>query len=573
MKLCANIVDDKRRLIGFLVAQEFNGNGPTTKLPMTVAQMVKEFGTNGVLLVPGQVELRGSRVVTQGKFKLSDLPMVMASGKEFVQLDNKMTAVARINRGGAVMGFRIRFADGYETNLKTNDVVLLSSWIKPTNFITRKRDDGSWYLCAPAGKTLAELPQLDVDEMLKVTNKPKHQEKAVAKEDLDFLSFMFDLSKSGGCIIKMRRENKKEASSGVVTNEAFEPMPGVSIGWPWVGFTDNKLNATVTMRKYGKVEALGRKITTYVPVVHSVIKNGELVINRMVIGLKGGLESHTAFQAKYGAAFNIQEFKGNTDPAEHTKRCNDVKMVLGDKSWEFYSLELLNVPVLAPSKIDSGIVKNLADLNPMIVRWLVYKLQAKYCSSAHGIVAAIKKKNGADFVSAIMRENVNEKFRELSEQGMQEISKAGIDIYTGEFKLRQYEKAAKGEEEDGIEIRYFNDICDVSKITFKVMDEMSQPLPERIEKLVLTIQSEKDERKKVEMALRGKKEADEQLDKIRTILWKHKYCMIKKYAGKVHSHDKDAWRLDTSRKRKNKMYKCVRPEFDGLSMECSGTEV
>ena len=156
VKVVGTVVNDALMLIGFKIAGkhgEIYGGSNTEKIEVrcTLSEAVNRgFKTS-------KIDFSGGTIKLLGGFKLSELPMEIYLGGTYKGISNEIEATGRITNGKQDVAYRIRLADGTETNLPIANIDKVARIMKPKNFVIRHDESGKAFLAAKSGR-IAELP-------------------------------------------------------------------------------------------------------------------------------------------------------------------------------------------------------------------------------------------------------------------------------------------------------------------------------------------------------------------------------------------------------------------------------
>ena len=144
LKLTKCIVNGQRALIGFMVKGKesemggFSSNEIERGFPID-SLIQTNFSNNQMSVVKANGK---AKLVAKGNFKMNTLPMCVyapgnPTGNDYIDIDNSIDLIGRFVQDNENIGFRVRFSDGTEDNLKYANVLMLSNWFRPNNFSIR----------------------------------------------------------------------------------------------------------------------------------------------------------------------------------------------------------------------------------------------------------------------------------------------------------------------------------------------------------------------------------------------------------------------------------------------------
>lgn len=575
VKLLKIIVNDKRKLIGFVVEatdRELGGfSDMKVQKPIPLRLMAESgFQNNQITVTPN------GGIIEAPNFKINELGMVMYTNNQFVDIPNTMSLIKKYTKEGEVIGFRIRFGDGYEDNFTYENVVRLSFWFKPENFIVRRLPSGKYAIAGKPGVLkLEDLPQEEIGKPSQAKARAKAVE--VRQDVVDFINNadivgIYDLLKAyNGLVIKLPDE-EYIAQSNVAPGEGFIPLGLGEYAYPDLSFHETHLNVNTLFRKpgivYVEIDENNRiPIHTYTYSRKSIFLNGENYIRKFGIALPEQY-SNMLIDA-FGKSMSVQKLDD--------KRLEQaMKSLTGRKDLVFYLVDTNKVDLISRNKLNSYIL-SVKELYDLVDSMFIPRLISKYTSPSWGILSELKKKATRDRDEILGKKPIG-MFAGMNEQYLQKVREAGIDIYDGSYRtLIKVDSPKKGKEEF-ISIDYAIRGQEMKRWTYKVIREKglanSSDLPSEVVKVINRLENINDLEEKIRKAYEVYYKAEHKVEELKRRLWLHKCAMY--LAGnkeRVHQHDKELWQLDTNRKAKAEIYNCVEPSCAGLMLALVGVTI
>lgn len=594
LKLTKTIVNGNKQLIGFVVSGKekdlggFSDNMIERGYP--VDHLIKTKFSNNQLAV---INKNGKSVlVERGNFKINSLPMVVytASGDpntEYMPVDNTINLIQRFVQDNENIGFRVRFGDGSEDNLKYANVIMICKWFKPGNFSIRTSAKGNVYICGKKdGVILDELPAVVIGEEPETA--PKRTKSAAKEKKVGFsgtLESGFDIldiyeliRECNGSVIKLPSEDYVAHSDGnAAEDEGFTSLGIGEVASPRLMFNATKLNVNANFKKVGVVSVplggMPQNITTYVNRNKSIFVNGDNYIKKF--GIAVPTEKEEELLNSLGKSLALEKITDSTVTSP-------LSQVIDAKSLAFYKVDSSKIDLISEAKRKASILsaKKLAEL---CKKQYELKLISKYLGPKGGVLKELKGALSTEQIAEAKNRKLFGLFSMMNSEALSIISEAGIDIYTGAYtkvgKPVASSKSASGSKSESIEITYVINGMDYTKITGKdikaaaLVNDTSKVTPEVIN-VVNTIErlSPADAYKKA-YELYNKTEA--MLEQINETFWKHNASMLLNgNKSVIHSHDKKKWALNTSTRIKTaQVYDYIGDDVTGLSVKFTGVNM
>lgn len=594
LKLTKTIVNGNKQLIGFVISGKekdlggFSDNMIERGYP--VDHLIKtKFANNQLAVV---VKGGKSVLVERGNFKINSLPMVVFTNSgnpdtEYIPVDNSINLIQRFVQDNENIGFRVRFGDGSEDNLKYANVIMICKWFKPGNFSIRTSAKGNVYISGKKdGISLNDLPAITIGE--EPEKSPKRMKSSAKEKKVGFsgtLETGFDIldiyqliRECNGSVIKLPSEQYIAHSDGnKEEDEGFTSLGIGEVASPKLSFNPTKLNVNATFKKVGVVNVpiggMPQNITTYVNRTKSIFNNGENYIKQFGIAVPSDREGDLL--NTLGKSLALEKITDNTVTAP-------LSQVIDAKSLSFYKVDSSKIDLISEAKRKASILsgKKLAEL---CKKQYELKLISKYLGPKGGVMKELKDSLSASEVSEAKNRKVFGIFSMMNETALQAITEAGIDIYTGAYtkvgKTAAYTKSS-GDKAEEIEITYTLNGMDYNKITGSaikaaaLVNDTTKVTAEVIN-VVNTIESIGNPSDKYKKAYELYKKTEAALELINEKFWKHNASMLLNgNKSMIHSHDKKKWELNTStRVKKAQVYNYIGGDVNGLSVKFTGVNI
>lgn len=583
MKIVKSIIDNKNKLIGFWMEgkeTEFGGFGSNVDVqrPVQLKELIsKNFRNN-------QIAIKDGKVVPQNNFRISDLPMSRYDGtSNFISVDNRLFLTSRIVHDGKLIGFRI-VAAGVEAKYKYDDVIRLTSWFKPGNFIVRTVGDKLYIAGKPGVIKLEDLPEEVIGENVQRSKKKRVGTGGQFKENIaekgiynnkDLITLYSIIKDFNGVVVKLPDEQYISANKAdTKVGSDFRALGIGEIGNPSIQFGEKKLNANTTFKKVGTVMVpvpggMPIPVYTYTFSTKSIFLNGENYIKRFAIGVKP--EGAVAIKQEFEKEMAIQPItnKEFTDP---------IKQLTGNNDLVFFEVDTSKLSIIPPEKAKDYILTNkeIYDITYQIAH---LKTHNKYCNGLKGEI--LNQANAANI--KLTDKTPFGLYAGMAPEYLKAIHEAGIDIFTGAYVKRE---AIQGKAVDkpevtsvseykSIEIEYNIKGTDISKLTYAMMASRdSHPM---IDEFLLMRMDEFDKIASLPEKFKAVCEYQDGIEKAlydcKKKLWLHKLGMYYTQDGRIHQHDKDMWVQNVKSRSKANAFDCVEPGCEKLYVAVLGISI
>lgn len=588
IKLIKTIVDERRKLLGFIVegkGRELEGFSDEKIQKQVPLSVLAEKG-----FVNNQIAVTARGIQEKGNFKINDLPMTVFINNQFVDIDNRMALKKRFIQNNEPIGFTVAFADGTMDNFTYPNVIQLSYWFKPDNFIVRKSANGKSFISGKPGMLkLEELPtevigEKKEKEAKRVKSAAQHQDKVqdtgTLDHDIDIIELYGYLKKVDGLVIKLPYEKYKRVGvNNVVASNEFKALGVGEFAVPDLTFNATKLNANTIFRKPGMVSiefgpGVTMPIQSFTYNSKTIFLNSEVHVERLGVAIPKEIESE--FISKFGRSLSLQAI---TD----VQLIQSTISLTGKNNLVFYELDVNKVDLISKDRLD-GYILPTDNLYGTVDRSFIPKLLAKYLSPKKGLIAELKKQVALPNTNAKGKEPIA-LYGAMTPEFREKITEAGIDIYTGSFnksvrvdEAELKERAdTKAKDETAVTIDYCIEGQDLKKFTYKKIVELGalgKGLPAEVLQVIQKLSGIVDLKERLVEALKLFNRYEAEALSIKNKLWYHKCAMYIKYGrNKIQQEDKVNWVLDTNRNTKAKIYNCTTPGCTGLMVALLNTEI
>lgn len=580
MRVVGTIVNPKCQLIGLIFS------GKETEFGGMSSQIVERRVPIGSIpngMRTSQIEVHNGVISLKGDFKLRDLDrMEILVGNQCHPVSNKIELIKSFYNGKKLVGFAVRFDGNVVKNMTIDDIAKKSGYFEPVNFVV-KVVNGNNVICGKAGvMTIDELPAVDIasnqapkrnGRMAPVKDvKPLNEYKEVSGIEIDIFTVYDFINDNDGCIVKLPSERYRSTQDGKkVDYSGFEVETDVEVARAVPQFGEQKINATLSFKKYGTVESkeTGKKYVATTYTSKCVFSNGENKMQSICVLIgqdKAGFFNNPVFKAK--------EIK---DP-EVIKALGKLTNTAGKVLIE---INLSQVGLISDSRRKSCIMTN-EQLKESCIALFTLKILSKYTSNRGELIKGLKKRLGNEEYANIAYGGIFYQFRNLDKETLLDMKSAGINIINGCYQ--RYTAAETGSnpdtygEDNDIFIEYQYCGLDYKSITGKQMVTMAatgdtSKIPMEILQQINAIECMKSDKEKLIAAGKIQKRVDEELGKVNRRLWEHRAAMLLDGRMKyIHTHDKDSWVPDEkSRVKKYNVY--LNKDFDGLTIKFKGVTI
>lgn len=585
LEVVGTIVNNQKSLVGLLMEgkpADFGELGTDSKVRKPVVLDVAKK----LLHKCKNFTIRGGKIagVTE-KNRLSYLQMYDSNGNE---IDNEMNLVKKLVTDGKIIGFDVwtKFNDSV-ARYRYQDVVTLSGWFKPGNFIVKYTEEGKAFISGKPGKM--KLDDLPTEEILKPSKRAAaRKDKAVQnpavnkrtgvidtnrvdnvmKNSLDIFTILDAINNCGGLVIYLEDSDNgytNTLDTKVKTGDGFVPMNIGLIGKPYPDYSIDKMKVNIQFKKPGFVGVDEfTKAYAFTYSTRTVIKNGVNYIKRIGIAVsKDAVDKLVSYFNNCGGELHLAKL---TD----SRVIKGMEALNGNRGLEYFVCDLSKVNVMSKKKMESSKL-DVADIRKLVMQLIFNKGCLK------GLKAAIKVYNGPD---ALKNMEISPMYRGYNEEMLGKIAAAGIDIHSGAYTVTStYDKdeTVKGTDstEAPISIKYDIAKYSVSSITAKDMFDDN----DKANKNVVYGQIKAKYGKLAEYVRRDIQGAKAEVDRIEKEnhaierkLWEMNAAMLQETNYKrVYKGQGELWNETASRSKTARKFVCA--SCADLTMSITGVEV
>lgn len=591
-KIIKTIVGPDRKLLGFIMEgkeKEFGGlSSEKTIRPVSLSELMAKNFSNS------QISAVGGRFVTANNFKINTIPMCVFDGTQYHDVDNTVNLTKRFVKDNENIGFEVTFADGSKQNLTYESIGALANWYKPGNFVIRVSSNNKYYISGKPGELkLQDLPAEVIGEASTAKKTKSGAKKAEGHKEIDGkLVNNFDIidvydfiASCSGCVIKLPTEayiGQDQTSADLEKQSGFISLNIGEVASSTPMFNATQLNVNANFKKVGvvkiKLDGAQLPVHTFVYRTKSIFYNGEN--NMKKFGIAVPSENEAKLIKALGASLALKKIE---DPSI----TGPMNQVINSNSLVFYSVDTSNLDLLSAKRREDSIM-SAKELSDALTEKFILNLITKAFSPRTGLIKEIKDTCGEHFVAMVNKQEPFGIFKSMTSDAINQITAAGIDIYTGAFNPvkalggtpSKSSTKNKSSEAAGISIEYMLKGKDINKLTYKVIKEAAinndtTILPKKLIAMINNVISITDPTKQLLEAQRIYAEAEKKMYELNKNFWLHNASMfIEGNKNKVHSHDADKWVVNTNTRYKSgKEYIYTGKDVDNLIVRLQGIEI
>ena len=468
IKITKSVINNQHSLIGFIVSgkeSELGGIGSdTVERSVSINEMLKNGFSNK------QMSVVNGKIITANNFKINQLPMIIFNGDGYYPVNNSVSLIGRFVQNNENIGFRVKFADGTEDNMKYETILQICRWYNPENFAIRTSAKGKSYICAKQGYgSIDELPATVIGEA-----STAKKTKSAAKEKVEGVSGNWDngmdildiydfIASCNGNIIKLPTEKYQSASEKVVTDGAFSSLGIGEVASAKPQFNSSKLNVNANFKKVGNVtlnvNGMVVQVPTYTHRSKSIFLNGENYIKKFGITVPKENEEQLVTTLSKSLALEKMDDLATITP---------ISQVLGNNNLAFYKVDTSKLDLIAPAKREK-VIRTNSQLVQMCKLMYELRLIKKATGESGGLMKQIKDALGNDFIADALDKKVFPTYAMYTKEGLHQLEALGVNIYTGlynaPYSVTKETANANYKEDDVISIEYTLDGYDYNKLT------------------------------------------------------------------------------------------------------------
>ena len=581
LEVVGTIINENKALVGLVLEGkpkdfgEIGGNEKVRKaLTLDVAKKMLHNCKN--------FNIKSGKIMALGKDKLSDLKMFSTDG---VELNSGIALVSKITSNDTIIGFDVRTEfNGQVGRYRYQDVVTLSGWFKPLNFIVKYTENGKAFISGKPGvMKLDNLPEVQTIAQSKrsANNKDRavkspavnrrtgvidtNRTDNVLANYLDIFTILEAVRKANGIIIYLNDvEYKSTTDKKVEVGSAFYDLGAGLVGEPYPDHSADKMKVNIPFKKPGLVNLPnGMRVCAYTYNTRTIIKNGENHIKSMAIAVSANMvDSLIDYFSRCGGELHIS-------PITDEKFIKVIEGVSGNKNLKYFKLDLSKIDVLSTRRANESV--------------LTHEQIASYAKAVayngllvKGLKAAVK-----NYTPAGAKDTPCAMYQGFQPEMLDAMTNAGIDITTGAYtktEAKKEEDTIKGEDAAAtpVSIKYEIKGYSASNVTAKDMLAGNDKAlkSEVYQEIVKTCGNINDmvAGGKVDGAKATLKDAERKFEAAKSALWMHKAAMLHLTDYKaIHVVDADKWEEVPTRAAKAKKY--VSKIVPNLFMTVEGVKV
>ena len=577
MRLIKSIVNENMSLIGFIIrgkAKEFGEMGDNTIIERSVdfRYMMKTGFTNS------QVVFRNGHITERGNFKLNQLEMVQMVNGTFTGIPNKITLTSRYVMNNENIGFGVKFGNGKDATYKYDDIIKLSEFHCPDNFIVRENEAGKIFIVGKPGHSIAALPVVAIGsgqtaKRTKSGAKVATPVSATMINKIDIFDLFDFVNSCNGYIINFAG-NKYKATGEYVEKAAsnFNSLNVGEVAQPRLSFSEDKLNALCRFMNPGIISlsnsgdgpmfiGASNSIYTFIYRSKNLFYNGEHHLTKIgVIIPENNVED---LRNRFAASMAITEV---TDE-------NVISVVNRLIAWgnsKIFAVDVSKLALISPSKYDNYILDN-SKLFSYVNDLSICKITSKYVRGAIKELGSV-----AGIYGAPKNRPIAPQFKNKTEEELENLILNGIDIYSGAF-VEKGETVKTGSSTDPdtiINIRYIIDGIDPNNYNFKKITQQRDKCPKSVISVVEKMEGISDLENRLVELNKLQDALDKKENEIKRVLWLHKASMwLKANKLGVHKGDAGNWKLNDRKRTKATCYDCTAAGTDGLQVLLQNVDI
>jgi len=539
IKITNTVINPKCQLIGFFIKTPASDEQP-------IFFTIEELSQKGLNLLKYD---NSKKIITEREgIRINKLPMLMCldSGcyTKFRKVDNTIELISKIEENKEIIGFKTCLMGEKILYLKYKEIIELTNWFYPINFVIRHTQNGEIIAGKPWVLRLGELPAISI-------NKIHSQYKISFKELIDIIR------EYNGVIIDPLPEEE-------TTDTNFHPLTIGGIAYPKIESSEHTLNSGFLFRVPGKVQIQTDNleyVDTFVWSKKSFFTNMRKNRESIIIGIP--LEGLRTIKKKFGSGIILNEITDNTFK-------DTIKRYTNNTLFKFYEIDITHLDILTQAETEKFIldtkqlyraVKNLAicKMRNKLLWEVLNDLKNEYLELNIG--------------------QIHKFYNNFSKEKIEKIENAGIDIFTGKYKKR----TSIGEKifnlidiENPIVIEYSNPETDKK---FEILNESLNRSKDKLrtgERMGLGIQGLKDISDVIEKCIHiesQRYEIKNIINYYQNLLYFHKIAMLKKNTDKIHVHDNENWEQIRKWSDGTKVYKCCIKGQENLILKSNGVSL
>lgn len=554
MRLVKSIVGDNNNLIGFVVegtAKEFNEKGTVGVIYKSILlqELVRAKFSND------QVRVSGSKLEYLDGFKLSDLPMMKYTNGQLVDIGNTAIYNGKINYDNRIWCEVL--IDGEVKRYTYEDTIRLAKWFK---LVDRKGNDVDLSKEKDTSGGGAEIQEV----------KKEVAKREVVKDIKDLITLMEIVKYTSGIIV-MNKEDKYEAEGNYNNAQVGERFIKDNIGGvstPFIGYTEESLNATLPFKVIGHVEIPFKgssiNVPTYIHRAKKLISNGKLYLDQLIIGIT--IDGVNKLVDVFGRELLSNVYKNDSaiekiESVANLQRDEEYQITTG--KLEYFYIDLTKIPLITKYNAQRSLVNN-KDIMEMVRMMNDYKLQMKLLRGQEKDLLALAQECGLRLEDSYLLGP----YVGYDNKYIAEVLKAGIDLRTGEFRqvgLEYKRESTGGDTSLGVSYAIRGD--NVNEVSYEdiKLGVRHRLISKDLEDLAELIEKSADLNEKYEIIQGAKKQVNKQMYALKSKLWLHKLA-IYTFGDEIDEMGKANWEFE-KRTKKYRFFRCKEEGCGELQMK------
>lgn len=572
LKVTGTVVNSNLQLIGLIIRGpgfmlgDIDNSTEVRERPFTIEMLAKLQFSNNQLLVADNGAIR----IKQQSFRLNKIQTYMQSPNGIVPFDSTIMLTKKYVNDTGTIGFDVEIrAINLKKALRVNDIIIVSNWLHMGNYYISSNNKKQFIVLNDSNIPVQELLS---KKSIKDSNKQDiHQNKVTEDTDIFDLFDFLNLNKSYIIHLPENKYNSTSKSEYTIA-DGFQALNIGEVAEPKLTFPTSKININAKFKKPGivAVDGLPMPLFSFTWSEKHIFYNGESHMKQLGILLPKG--TGQLLKQKFE---NTLAFKEITDE----NRIKPLANITGHRpsDMEMFEVDTTNLQLFASHKKYLLTNKQIREKQLSLYE---LELQAKMVSSRGKFV-----KEAAEHLTDTEKAQLSGKelfplFRGMTDDVLERIKEAGINIYSGDYLLRTSLNADKKTEEKekatvspDIEIIYTVDKHNSKSLTFdkimKYYNEDQTKLPQSVVILINTMLQYKTPWDKFKFCQEKSREIEKQVYKLRRELWIHKCYMMHINKNKtIHLHDRQAWDEIPTKKKTATDYRCNENGCEDLVLSC-----
>jgi hypothetical protein len=296
-------------------------------------------------------------------------------------------------------------------------------------------------------------------------------------------------------------------------------------------------------RKVGYINVEGQKILCFSIREKSIIYNGNRHVDKLGVIIDASHEEELC-RALGNKARKITE--------EYI--IGPVKQVVDINSMAMYEIRLDDYEIMSPDKIKSSIMSE-EEIGRLSLERYDLDLAKKAVGPYSGLMKIVKQGMSNEELSIAEDKKVLDRFSNYKKEFLDQIEKAGVNIYTGEYTSKDYKSYSKGN--TALTVEYIIDGYDSSKISGTKLIEMIETGEEidcstSVDKVVKNILKMRTNVEKYRASKEVYDKVNKSIEAIDKKLWANNMAVFIGSSRTSVLSNSDNWVLDETARDKNK---------------------